>query len=173
MRYVALFRGINVGGKTTVRMERLRELLSDLGFGNVRSYIQSGNVAVDSDDPEESIEARIYESFEREFFRTPVMVRSIDSIRDAVDANPFANEEFEDKQMHLVFLSEAMNDEKAAFLLSHNNETESFSVRGREVYCLLRAGVADSLLGKKFIDNKLKIAATGRNWRTVKTLLTL
>jgi uncharacterized protein (DUF1697 family) len=154
-------------------MERLRALLTGIGFENVRSYIQSGNVAVDSDDSEESIQARISEAFEGEFFPTPVMVRTIDSIRDAIDANPFANEEFEDKQMHLVFLSEAMNDEKASILLSHNNDIETFAVRGREVYSLLRGGVADSLLGKKFIDNKLKIPATARNWRTVKTLLTL
>ncbi len=173
MRYVVLFRGINVGGKTIVRMERLREFLTGIGFENVRSYIQSGNVVLDSDDQESAVEARITEAFEREFFKTPVMVRSVEAIRVLIDANPFANEEFEDKQMHLVFLNEVMSDDKSALLLSHNSETEMFAVHGREVYCLLRAGVADSLLGKKFIDNKLKIAATARNWRTVNAILSL
>lgn len=173
MRYIALFRGINVGGKTTVKMERLRELLTDIGFSGVRSYIQSGNVALDSDETESAVEARIADAFEREFFKTQVMVRSIDAVREAVAANPFSNEEFTDKQLHLVFLSVPMSADKAAILTSRNHEAEMFAVRGREVYCLLRAGVADSLLGKKFIDNKLKIAATARNWRTVRMITTL
>ncbi len=173
MRYIALFRGINVGGKTVVKMERLRELLSEIGFTGVRSYIQSGNVAFDSPMDEAGCRESIAYGFESEFFKTEVMVRSIESIRGMISANPFADQTFDDKQMHLVFLSEPMGDERSAILTSHNSETETFEVRDREVYCLLRAGVADSLLGRKFIDNKLKIAATARNWRTVKMISTL
>jgi uncharacterized protein (DUF1697 family) len=75
--------------------------------------------------------------------------------------------------MHLVFLAEKLSDEKAEMLMANNKETEKFAVLNREVYCLLRAGVADSLLGKKFIDNKLKVAATARNWRTLNKILEL
>jgi uncharacterized protein (DUF1697 family) len=58
-------------------------------------------------------------------------------------------------------------------LLSNNNENERFAVRKREIFCLLRAGVADSLLGKGFVDKKLKTPATARNWRTVKKIAEL
>ena len=174
MKYVAFLRGINVGGKTSIKMERLREVFAALGFDNVKTYIQSGNVIFETritDD--EELSALIEAAIEKEFFKTPVMVRSIDEIREAVENNPFAGEEFEDKMFHLVFLAEKLSDEKAEMLLSNNREAEKFAVRNREVYCLLREGVADSLLGKKYIDNKLKTPATARNWRTMKKILEL
>lgn len=172
MKYVAFLRGINVGGRTSIKMEKLREVFDSLGFKNVKTYIQSGNVifeTVKTDD--NKLAAKIEEAVEREFFKTPVMVRSIDEIKDAIENNPFAGEEFEDKLFHVVFLSEKLSDEKVEILLSNNRETEKFAVRNREVYCLLRDGVADSLLGKKYIDNKLKTPATARNWRTMNKIL--
>lgn len=172
MKYVAFLRGINVGAKTSIKMERLREVFSALGFQNVKTYIQSGNVVFESDETdEENLTARIEAAIEANFFKTLAMIRSVDEIKDAVENNPFAGETFEDKLFHLIFLTEKLSDEKAALLLSNNGENEKFAVRNREVYCLLRAGFADSLLGKKYIDNKLKTPATARNWRTVKKIL--
>ena len=171
-KYVAFLRGINVGGRTSIKMERLREVFASLGFENVKTYIQSGNVifeTIKTDDNE--LAAAIESAVENAFFKTNVMVRSFDEIKDAVENNPFAGEEFNEKLFHLVFLSEKLSDEKAELLLSNNNETEKFAVRNREVYCFLRDGAADSLLGKKYIDNKLKTPATARNWRTVNKIL--
>lgn len=175
MKYAAFLRGINVGGKTIVKMEKLREVFQSLGFENVKSYIQSGNVIFETrKTDDEKLAAKIEAAVEREFFKTPVMIRSLDEIRDAFENNPFRDEEFEDKLFHLVFLSEKLSSEKAELLLSKSRESEKFAVRNREVYCLLRdGGVADSLLGKKFIDNKLKVPATARNWRTIKKILEL
>lgn len=172
MKYAAFLRGVNVGGKTSVKMERLREVFGALGFKNVKTYIQSGNVVFETDEiDDEKIAARIEAAVEKEFFKTPVMVRPLDEIKKIIENNPFAGEEFEDKLFHVVFLAEKLSDEKAALLLSNNNETERFAVSGRDVYCLLKSGVADSLLGKKYIDNKLKTPATARNWRTIRKIL--
>ena len=174
MKYAAFLRGINVGGRTSMKMERLREVFAALGFENVKTYIQSGNVVFEtarSDD--EKLAARIEAAVEKEFFKTPVMVRSVDEIREIVENNPFAGEEFEDKLFHVVFLAEKLSDEKTAMLLANSTETEKFAVRDREIYCLLKDGVADSLLGKKYIDNKLKTPATARNWRTLNRILEL
>jgi uncharacterized protein (DUF1697 family) len=174
MKYVAFLRGINVGGKTIIKMEELRKVFSTLGFENVKSYIQSGNVVFESEETDEAkLTEKIAKAIEANFFKTPVMVRTIDEIKDAVANNPFADEEFEDKLFHLVFLAEKLSDEKAELLLSNNKDSEKFALRNREVYCLLRDGVADSLLGKKYIDNKLKVAATARNWRTLNKILEL
>lgn len=174
MKYVAFLRGINVGGKTIIKMEELRKVFSSLGFENVKSYIQSGNIVFETDETDEAkLTEKIANAVEANFFKTPVMIRSIDEIKDAIANNPFADEEFEDKLFHLVFLAEKLSDEKAEMLLSNNKDTEKFAVRNREVYCLLRDGVADSLLGKKYIDNKLKVAATARNWRTINKILEL
>jgi len=172
MKFVAFLRGINVGGKTSIKMEELRKVFASLGFENVKSYIQSGNVVFETDETdEEKLTEMIENAVETNFFKTHVMIRSFEEIKEIHANNPFSGEEFEDKLFHVVFLSEMLSDEKEKLLLSHNKENEKFAVRGRNVYCLLRDGVADSLLGKKFIDNKLKTPATARNWRTVNKIL--
>lgn len=172
MKFVAFLRGINVGGKTSIKMEELRKVFASLGFENVKSYIQSGNVVFETDETdEEKLTEMIENAVETNFFKTPVMIRSFEEIKEIHANNPFSGEGFEDKLFHVVFLSEMLSDEKEKLLLSHNKENEKFAVHGRNVYCLLRDGVADSLLGKKFIDNKLKTPATARNWRTVNKIL--
>lgn len=174
MKYVAFLRGINVGGRTSIKMEALRASFAALGYANVKSYIQSGNIVFETDETDDSkIAARISAAVEKEFFKTPVMVRSIAEIRDAVENNPFAGEEYEDKLFHLIFLSEKLADEKAAQLLANNSAKEKFAARNREVYCLLRENFAQSLLGRKYIDNQLRTPATARNWRTVNKILEL
>ncbi len=172
-KYVAFLRGINVGGRTSIKMERLREVFNSLGYKNVETYIQSGNVIFEASEADrDELAAKIESAVEKEFFKTNVMIRSVEEIKEAIENNPFAGEEFDEKLFHVVFLSERLSDEKAAMLLSNNNGNEKFAVRNREVYCLLRAsGAADSLLGKKYIDNKLKTPATARNWRTLNKIL--
>ena len=174
MKYVAFLRGINVGGKTSMKMEELRKVFAALGFANVKTYIQSGNVVFETEEQDEAkLTAKIESAIEANFFKTPVMIRSIEEIRDAFENNPFDGEAFEDKLFHLIFLSEKLSDEKAEMLLSNNSENEKFAVRNREVYCLLRGEFPKSLLGKKYIDNKLKTPATARNWRTIEKILEL
>jgi uncharacterized protein (DUF1697 family) len=174
MKYAAFLRGINVGGRTSIKMDALRARFAALGFENVKTYIQSGNVVFEAEETDDRrLAAQIEAMLESEFFKTPVMVRSVDEIKKIIAANPFAAEAFEDKFFHVVFLADELPGDKAALLLSHNREAEQFAVRGREVYCLLRDGVADSLLGKKFIDVKLKTPATARNWRTVNKIVEL
>ena len=174
MKYAAFLRGINVGGRTSIKMEALRACLAALGFENVRTYIQSGNVVFETaEEDDKKLAAQIEAAVEKEFFKTPVMVRSVDELKDIIENNPFAGEEFEDNRFHVVFLAEALSDEKRAMLLANNRDEEKFAVRRREVYCLLKNGVADSLLGKKYIDIKLKTPATARNWRTLNKILEL
>jgi uncharacterized protein (DUF1697 family) len=75
--------------------------------------------------------------------------------------------------VHVFFLDEALPTEKRAQLLSNNNENERYAVRGREIFCHLKVGVLESLMGKDYIGKKLKVAATARNWRTVNKILQL
>lgn len=104
MKYVAFLRGINVGGKTIIKMEELRKVFSSLGFANVKSYIQSGNIVFETDETDETkLTEKIATAVEWNFFKTPVMIRTIEEIQDAVANNPFANVKFEEKLFHLVF----------------------------------------------------------------------
>ena len=173
MKYIAFLRGINVGGKNKIKMETLREVCSALGFENVKTYINSGNVIFETKKTDDKkLAAQIETAIEKQFgLNIKVIVRTIDEIKEIAANNPFAGEFENEKDIHVFFLDEEMPDEKRAMLLSNNTENERYAVRNREIFCHLRVGVLDSLMGKDYIGKKLKIAATARNWRTVKKVL--
>ncbi len=175
MKYAALLRGINVGGKNKIKMETLREVCSSLGFEKVRTYINSGNIVLETRKSNNiKLAARISKAIEKEFsLSIKVIVRSISEIEKIIKNNPFEGQFENDKDLHVFFLVEEMSKEKTALLLSQNNENEICSVNGLEIFCLLRISVLDSLIGKSYIDKKLKIPTTARNWRTVKKIAEL
>lgn len=176
MRYVALLRGINVGGNTMIKMTELKAAFEGCGFENVVTYINSGNLAFDvADDAEEGhLVSLIGQLIETNFGKQiPVMIREQAWIDQILANNPFEGEFESHKEMHVLFLREEMPAEKIDQLMAAAMPPERFAVTGREIYCHLPLGVADSLLGKGFIEKKLKVAVTGRNWRTVQKLAVL
>jgi uncharacterized protein (DUF1697 family) len=175
MKYVAFLRGINVGGKNKIKMETLREVCSALGFENVKTYINSGNVIFETrKTDDQKLAAKIEKAIEKEFgLQIKTIVRSIDEIENIVKNNPFDGQFENDKDLHVFFLEENLPEEKREQLLSNNNDNEIYNVKGREVFCLLRVSVLDSLMGKDYIAKKLKIPSTARNWRTVNKVLEL
>jgi uncharacterized protein (DUF1697 family) len=175
MKYVAFLRGINVGGKNKIKMETLREVCAALGFENVKTYINSGNVIFETAKTgDKKLGAEIEAAIEAEFsLQIKVMVRTFDEIKDTIKNNPFKGQFENEKNLHVFFLDEALSPEKRELLISNNSKNEQFAVRSREIFCLLRAGFSDSLMGKDYISKKLKVAATARNWRTVNKVLEL
>ena len=175
MKYVAFLRGINVGGKNKIKMETLREIVGLLGFTNVKTYINSGNLIFETAQTDDLKLAEVIEkAIESEFsLKIKVMVRQFAEIENIVKNNPFAGQFENDKDLHVFFLDENLSDEKRDLLLSHANENEMFAVNCREIFCLLRISILDSVVGKGFIDRKLKVSATARNWRTVTKILEL
>lgn len=175
MRYVALLRGINVGGNMMIKMTDLKSSFEKLGFKNVATYINSGNLAFDAPKAaEEKICTKIEKAIEKDFgLSIQIMVRDQAAIKDVLENNPFDGQYETHKQMHVLFLKDEMPKDKQEVLITENTENEKFAVRNREIYALLKLGVADSLLGKGFIEKKLKVRTTGRNWRTVQKLAEL
>jgi uncharacterized protein (DUF1697 family) len=186
MRYVALLRGINVGGNNMIKMETLRATLESLGFENVKSYINSGNLAFDvvenvsgpriskGQNIDTQVAKNIHDAIVKDFgFDISVMVRSMAEIEEIVAWDPFKGQFESHKDVHVFFLNDKLTDEQEALLLALGNENEIFAIFGRHVACLLKIHITDSAVGKGFIDKKLKVAATGRNWRTVKKLAEL
>ena len=173
MKYVAFLRGINVGGKNKIKMETLREQFAALGFENVKSYINSGNVIFETPKTDDKkLAAKIEKAIEKKFsLSIKVMTRSVSEIEEIVKNNPFAGQFDNDKNLHVFFLNEELSAENRETLLSNNNENEMFAVGSREIFCLLRVSVLDSLIGKDYIGKKLKVPATARNWRTVTKIL--
>lgn len=179
MRYVALLRGINVSGRNMIKMETLRAMFESLGFENVKSYINSGNIAFDVSSPhvskgqslDKTLAAKIHDGIAKDFgFDISVMVRSMGEIGEIVAWDPFAGQFESHQDVHVFFLDDKLTDEQESLVLAQGNENEIFAIRGRHVACLLKIRITDSAVGKGFIDKKLKVPATGRNWRTVKMI---
>lgn len=172
MRYVALLRGINVGGNTMIKMEDLRAMFEGLGFENVASYINSGNLAFDSRKAgEAALVTKIETAIESHIGkRVQVMVREQKDIQRILANNPFEGQFESHKEMHVLFLKEELSGESQKWLYEATPAGERFEVVGREMYCHLPMGVADSYLGRGQFEKKLKISVTARNWRTVQRL---
>jgi uncharacterized protein (DUF1697 family) len=175
MKYVTFLRGINVGGKNMIKMELLREMFSSLGFKNVKSYINSGNLIFETVETDDNVlSAKIAATITSTFsFKINVMTRTIAEIEHLVENNPFAGQFENDKDLHVFFLDEDLSEEKRELLIAQANENEMFAFNPRTIFCLLRISILDSIVGKGFIDKKLKVSATARNWRTVNKILEL
>ena len=168
-KYVALLRGINVGGKNKIKMKTLREMFAALQFENVRTYINSGNVVFETaKTSDKKLAAEIEKAIESEFsLSIKVIVRKMAEIQDIIKNNPSAGQFTSHKDLHVLFLNEELANEKRELLFLNNSENEQFAVRGREIFCLLSIGVQDSLMVKDYIGKKFKIQVRERNWRTV------
>jgi uncharacterized protein (DUF1697 family) len=170
-RYVALFRGINVGGKHIVPMKDLREILADLGCENIQTYIQSGNAVLDSDAPD--LAKKIGRVIEERFgFEPQVLVMSADRFREIAAANPYTDRDTEPKLIHLAVLTGAVTKPDFAGLEALRSPTEEFDLQDGAFYLHAPDGIGRSKLVTK-IDQCLGVATTSRNWRTVSKLLQL
>ena len=172
MKYVALLRGINVVGRNMIKMEALRATFSALGFENVQSYINSGNLIFKTAKAADNkLAAKIHDAIVKDFgFDISVMVRSIAEIEEIIANNPFEGQFESHKDVHVFFLERELTADQEKLLLEQANENEFIAVSGRSVYYMLRIRFPDSSLCKGFLERKFKIANTARNWRTVKKL---
>jgi uncharacterized protein (DUF1697 family) len=182
MRQIVLLRGINIGSRRRVAMPALRERLTDAGLSGVRTYVQSGNVVLDSDlSPEElarECERQIAEGFG---FDVPVIVRTRDELAEVVERNPLGMVASDPKRYQVSFLSAELDPETVAELGSMAATSERFVAIGRELYAWHPDGVARSKLWNKLAGKGLGarsgsesgsgVTATARNWATVTKLL--
>ena len=175
MRYVALLRGINIGGNTMIKMSDLKTSFEELGFKNVVTYINSGNVAFDTaKTSDKTLAAKIDKTVEKLIDKNvQVMVRDQKSITEVLENNPFKGQYETHKQMHVLFLQDEVPDAKRDEALTLQTDHERIAIRGREIYALLLGGIAESLIGRGLLERKLKMPMTARNWRTVEKLADL
>ncbi|MCF6136534.1 DUF1697 domain-containing protein [Pseudalkalibacillus berkeleyi] len=168
--YIALLRGINVGGHKKVKMDRLKEIFSSIGFEQVRTYIQSGNVIFETRPLETSeliqqIESQLKEALE---FEVPVIVKTAEEWKTAIGANPFDVDLLkEDEKLHVSFLAEKPSTEAVEKLLSVESDIDDFQIEGKTAYIVCRKGYKKTVFSNTFIEKKLKVAATTRNWNSV------
>jgi uncharacterized protein (DUF1697 family) len=173
--FVALLRGINVGGQNKVPMPELRSLFASLGLADVATYIQSGNVVFtsptsDAQDLAASLERRIAEVFG---VRARVLMRTAAELEAIAQSNPFPAGKADPTKLHVVFLDRAPAPSAVAALDPGRSPPDEFSVRGREIYLHLPTGAARSKLTIDYFEGRLGVTATARNWNTVTRLLGL
>lgn len=173
-KYIAILRGINVGGHRKILMAGLREMFHNMGFLNIQSYIQSGNVIFDFDRKEKKhkiagkIEKQIHETFG---FNVPVIVRTAKEIRQAVSENPFVKEGVPTEGLYLTFLREIPNLECLEKIKTIDYSPDRIEIIGNNVFGFSSGKYSDSKYTNNFFEQKLKTAATTRNWKTVLKLL--
>jgi uncharacterized protein (DUF1697 family) len=171
--YVALLRGINVGGKNTLPMKELNAIFERAGCARVRSYIQSGNVVLDAEPKlAEGLPAQVSAEIERRFrLRVPVVLRTAREMRAVATKNPLLAATASLDSLHVVFLAEDPGKSRAATLDPNRSPPDRFVVRGREVYLSCPNGVGKTKLTNAWLDAKLGTISTARNWKTVLKLV--
>jgi len=170
--YILLFRGINVGGNKVVKMETLRKMLGEAGFGEVATYIQSGNVVLTSDQDEDAVVATVTKIFDETFgFSSRPTIRSSEALQQVIDGNPFANVMEAGNRLHAVFLDGAPKPEALKALEALAN-TERLKLKDGVLYLYTPDGFGTSEVAKA-LDKLLKVPWTARNWNTVLKLQTM
>jgi uncharacterized protein (DUF1697 family) len=170
MIYVALLRAINLAGRNKVAMSDLRELVTRLGFSEVRTFIQSGNVVFRSDKKDTARLERLLEAEteKRLGIKVDYFVRSAEEWRAIVAANPFRNEARRDPGHLLVaFLKDVPSADDVDALRAAIVGREVVRSVGRQAYIVYPDGVGRSRLTSVLTEKKLGTRGTARNWNTV------
>jgi uncharacterized protein (DUF1697 family) len=168
--YVALLRGINVGGNNKVPMADLRAMCAGLGYENVETYIQSGNVVFAASDSETKVVANVEAALLATFGLTlSVVVRSAAELVDIIARNPFPGET-EGTKLHVTCFSEPLTAAMVAKLDPAIAPPDTFVLDGRDMYLHLPGGMGTSKLAVH-VGQKLGKLGTTRNWNTVVKLV--
>jgi uncharacterized protein (DUF1697 family) len=170
--YIALFRGINVGGRNSLPMKELIAILEELGCQNVRTYIQSGNAVFESDTSDISgLSKSISTSLEkRRGFAPHVLLLTLKELEKAIVNNPFPEGKEDDRALHVGFLVSAPRQPDLKKLESLRGEKERFHLVDNIFYLHAPDGIGRSKLAAN-TEKLLGVPMTDRNWRTVCKLL--
>ena len=172
--HLALLRGINVSGHNMIKMEALKAMLENIGFTNVRTYVQSGNVFVDT---EEESASKVGFMIKQEIFKVfghdvPAVVIDKTDLEKCFKNNPFLKEkEVDTKKLYVAFVSTALKNDNINDLKISQFKPDEASIDGSRIFIKYAVGAGKTRFDQKYIEKKLNVTATIRNWNTVTTLL--
>ncbi|MBE9461219.1 DUF1697 domain-containing protein [Dyadobacter subterraneus] len=175
--YIAILRGINVTGQKIIKMADLKKMFEELPFENVRTYIQSGNIVFNAEPKsDQDLEKTIHDKIQKTFsFSVPVIVLDEKELKKVQQHNPFLTGRNEDlTKLHVTFLNAIPENN----LVDKLRETAKFLpdewiLDGKTVYLFCPNGYGKTKLNNNFFENKLKVTATTRNWKTVNELVSM
>lgn len=170
-KWIVFLRGINVGGNHNLPMAQLKTVLTEEGFGSVRTYIQSGNILLTCEEQDATrLQQRVADLIQKHFdFRPQIIALTVQQLEAIACANPFPMAEPEPKTLHIYFLAETAAFANVSALTALKKENESFSLAGQAFYLHAPDGIGRSKLAEK-AEKYLGVAATARNWRTVQAM---
>lgn len=169
--YIALLRGINVGGHKKILMADLKVLMERLGFTKVQTYIQSGNVVFNASESNEHA-LKISAAIEKKYgFSVPVLVKTASEVAAILLKCPFSEEK--KLKSYFVLLYEAPSKEAIESVKTITYPSEEFSVTDACVYLFVSEGMGKAKCTNTFFERKLKVNSTARNYRTMKKLVAL
>lgn len=172
--HLALLRGINVSGHNMIKMETLKITLEKIGFQNVQTYIQSGNVFVTT---EEESPAKVGFIIKQEIFKAfgydvPVIVLAVSDLQACLSNNPFLKEAVVDtKKLYVAFVSKELRPESINELKISQFKPDEAHIDGIRIFIKYAVSAGKTRLDQKYIEKKLNLTATIRNWNTVTQLL--
>lgn len=168
--YIALFRGINVGGNNILPMKELVKMLEDIGCAKVKTYIQSGNVVFQSPEIDHKpLAEKISKNISQHFgFKPKVLLINTADFETAVRNNPYPTEN--GKNLHFFFMESVPASPDLAALSALKSGREQFSLLENVFYLYAPEGIGRSKLAAK-VEQKLGVPVTARNWNTVQKLL--
>ena len=175
-KFIVLLRGINVGGKRKLPMQELRELCESLGYSNISTYIQSGNVVLEADATAAALAEQLQQAILREYdFEVPVVVLSAEEFLQAYHSNPYLPAEPTDK-LHLSFLHDAPTPEvaekfKESTAAANSLTADNCSLHKQLVYVSCEGSYHKGKYSNNYLEKQLKVSATTRKWKTVQRLV--
>ncbi|WP_075591168.1 DUF1697 domain-containing protein [Labilibacter marinus] len=169
--YIAILRGINVGGKRKILMADLRQMFLNIGLVNPSTYIQSGNIFFQSTDITSliALSTKIEEAiFNKYGFEVPVIVTTHQELKETIQSNTFFQQNIDINQLHLTFLKEEPSADCQEKAISYIDDAlDDFIIKGKNVYLCCKGKYHQTKFGNTFFEKKLKVTATTRSWKTV------
>ncbi|WML48583.1 DUF1697 domain-containing protein [Neobacillus sp. PS3-34] len=165
--YIALLRGINVGGHNIIKMQELRTVLTNMGLEQVRTYIQSGNVLFQSDKNASRLSELIEQEINNAFgFSVTVILRTEKEWEQLIKNCPYPVDSLlEGESVHVACLAEQPKQEAIDHLLQFKSDLDECYIEGKEIYFYFRQSIRDSKLASQL--PKIGVPATVRNWKTI------
>jgi uncharacterized protein (DUF1697 family) len=173
---IAMLRAVNVAGHQKIGMEALKTLCSAMGWKDVKTYIQSGNIVFrEVGKTPEKLARKLEDGIEAEFgFRPAVLVRTAAEMRKVIANNPFAQrDEVQPNKLLVVFMSSAPTQKTVDQVLALPCDPEEIHILGREIYIYYPEGMARPKIPLARLERILQCSSTGRNWNTVNKLLAM
>jgi uncharacterized protein (DUF1697 family) len=172
--YVALLRGVNLAGRNKVAMPALRTLVEGLGYKDVATYIQSGNVILTTGDSAAKVRTALEKAIAKEFgIDIVVVVRTRAQMKKVAGGNPYAKKLKDDRLVHVVFFAEKPKAAKVKALTGGDWGDDEVAVKGTEAYIHTPNGYGRANLNNMVVEKQLGVAGTARNWRSTLKLLEL